>query len=425
MKNSVSTIKSFLFDLYFKPSLLLIASYQIVVSGTFTAQQLLLAAYLDELGYLESQSLISGLIISIFFAFWFLLAPICGTLSDLHGRKGLMIVSNLVSGIAFFGFIATSHTLYLLLINGILGIGSSLRMGSVIALWVQHSPKNRIGESMAYINIVLVIGGILFAGLGFWLWVEIREISFFIIGALLIITAVLILPVSDDGNYTPFSITNTLDLIKRNISEKRSDIFFLRKQFLQLSIHWFAISAIVSFGTFMIPIFDRFVAELPTGFTIPFPLLIIIGSLLVLANLSGLIIWGWISDNWARKPVLIIGFSSTGILVLLLFLVFQLNQLTTILQGMISGDVFALLIIGVIICLIFMMISLIPTPLALSVDLVGKENVAKAMSLRQALIALGTIGGTIIGGMILGSLGLSGLFLLIFFFLAISTVILL
>ena len=71
-----------------------------------------------------------------------------------------------------------------------------------------------------------------------------------------------------------------------------------------------------------------------------------------------------------------------------------------------------------------MMISLIPTPMAWIVDLVGKENVAKAMSLRLAIIALGTIGGTLIGGYILGSFGISGLILVIFLFMIASTVIL-
>ena len=91
MKTSTVDMKSFLFDLYLKPSLLIIAIYQIVVSGTFTAQQILLAAYLDELGYLSENGLFSGLILAVFFVFWFLLGPICGSLSDLHGRKFLMI----------------------------------------------------------------------------------------------------------------------------------------------------------------------------------------------------------------------------------------------------------------------------------------------------------------------------------------------
>ena len=57
-------------------------------------------------------------------------------------------------------------------------------------------------------------------------------------------------------------------------------------------------------------------------------------------------------------------------------------------------------------------------------DLVGQEDLAKAMSLRQALIGIGTVIGALIGGYIIGSFGISGLFLVILFFLMISTIIL-
>lgn len=424
MTKILASLRPFLFDLYFKPSLLLIGIYQIVVSGTYTAQQLLLAAYLDELGILEGQSLFSGLILAIFFVFWFLLAPVFGTLSDLHGRKFLLIVSNIICGIGFVCLIITPHPLFLFIINGFLGIGSALRIGSLIALWVQHSPENRIGESMAYINIILGIGGFVFATLGFILWAEIREISFLIFGLSLILTAILIIPIPDDGNYIPFSVRTSLDTLKKNFSDKLTDNFFMTKPMMTLCIHWFAISAIVSFGTFLIPIFDRVVAEIPSGISIPVPLLLFIGVLFFFAFILGLIIWGRISDNWARRPVLIIGFSSTGVLILILFLIFQFDQISVILQGLASINVFTILFVFLIIILIFMMISLIPTPMAWIVDLVGKENVAKAMSLRLAIIALGTICGTLIGGYILGSFGISGLILVIFLFMIASTVIL-
>jgi len=121
MKLSPSAIKPFFFDLYLKPSLLVIAIYQIIVSGTFTAQQILLAAYLDELGYIDDFGLYSGLILAVFFVFWFLLGPICGSLSDSHGRKFLMISGNVVSGIAFFGLILSPHPLVLFIMNAALG----------------------------------------------------------------------------------------------------------------------------------------------------------------------------------------------------------------------------------------------------------------------------------------------------------------
>ncbi|MFX0152771.1 MAG: MFS transporter, partial [Candidatus Hodarchaeota archaeon] len=141
MKNSETSVIQLIFDLYLKPSLLIIGIYQIVVTGTFTAQQLLIAAYLDQLGLI----LISGIILAVFFLLWFILGPFCGTLSDKYGRKFFLISGNLVSFIGFIGLVIFPEPLILFGMNALLGFGSALRIGSVLALWVQHSPKNRLG----------------------------------------------------------------------------------------------------------------------------------------------------------------------------------------------------------------------------------------------------------------------------------------
>ncbi|MCK4848439.1 MAG: MFS transporter, partial [Candidatus Heimdallarchaeota archaeon] len=402
-----------------------IAIYQIIVSGTFTAQQILLAAYLDELGYIEDLGLYSGLILAVFFVFWFLLGPICGSLSDLHGRKFLLIVGNIVSGIAFFGLILSPHPLVLFIMNAALGIGSALRIGSVIALWVQHSPQNRIGESMAYVNIILGIGGIGATVLSFILWAEFGEISFVFFGILLILTAILIVPISDQGDYIPFSLSGAVNNFKDKLGTKFFNNFFLTKPIIQLSIHWLAFSAIISFGTFLIPVINRVSADLPLGIQIPLPVIIFLGIGTFLAILGGLIFWGRISDIWARRPVLIIGFSSTGMLLLMTWFIFQYEQLPILLEGLANQNLAVIGLIGFFIVLLCMATSLIPAPMAWIVDLMGEENVAKAMSLRQALIAIGTIVGTSIGGLIIGLFGISGLILVVFIFLLVSAVILL
>jgi MFS family permease len=395
------------------------------VSGTFTAQQLLLAAYLDDLGYIEDQGLFSGFILAIFFVFWFILGPVCGSLSDLHGRKFLIIAANMVSGIGFFGLIISPNPLVLFIVNAVLGIGAALRIGSVIALWVQHSPPNRIGESMAFVNIVLGIGGIGAVALSFIFWLEIREISFIIFGVLLILSGLLIIPISDRGDYIPFSLSKTISNYKKNLGQSISDNFFLTKPILLLSVHWVAFSAIVSFGTFVIPILNRVGIDLPSEINIPFNILIFIGICTLIALLGGLIFWGRISDIWARRPVLIIGFSSTGGILLLIWYIFEFNQLSILLEGLESGNVETLIVIGVILILLCMATSLIPAPMAWIVDLMGKENVGKAMSLRQALIAIGTVIGTSIGGIVIGSFGVSGLILVVFMLLILSAAILL
>lgn len=417
-------LKPLIFDLYLKPSLLLIACYQIVVTGTFTAQQLLLAAYLDELGYLEGESLLSGMILAVFFVFWFILGPVSGTLSDRHGRKYLLISGNIISGIAFIGFIISPQPYFLFLMNALLGIGSALRIGSVIALWVQHSPKDRIGEAMAFINIILAIGGMSAAILGFYLWTEVAEQSFLIFGVLLFATAMLIIPIPDNGDYSPFSIKSTLDKINFRLGNQYRDNFFLSKPMIQLSIHWLAVSTIVSFGTFLIPIIDRVLEEIP-DFEVSPVLIFLIGAGALIAALGGLVFWGRVSDKWARKPVLVIGFISTGGLILLLFIIFHFDLITGILEGITFFDFQAIIFLLLCIILLFMMMSLIPAPMAWIVDMMGEENTGKAMSIRLAIIAIGTIIGTSIGGFILGTFGITGLILVIFLLLMISSVLLL
>jgi MFS family permease len=424
MKLSLNSIKPFFFDLYLKPTLLIISIYQIVVSGTFTAQQILLAAYLDDLGYFEEYGLFSGLILAVFFVFWFILGPICGSLSDLHGRKFLMISANIISGIGFFGLILSPHPFVLFIMNAVLGIGAALRIGSVIALWVQHSPQDRVGESMAYVNIVLGIGGISATVVSFVLWAEFKEFSFVFFGILLILTAILIVPISDQGDYIPFSWSRTINDFKEKLGSNITNNFFLSKPIITLSIHWLAFSTIVSFGTFLIPVIDRVSADLPVDIKIPVYLVIFLGIGTLVAVLGGLIFWGRISDIWARRPVLIIGFTSTGVLLLIVFFIFQYEQLPLLLEGLANENIAIITLIGFLILLLCMATSLIPAPMAWIVDLMGKENVGKAMSLRQALIAIATVIGTSIGPLIIGEFGIPGLVLVVFIFLIMSTAIL-
>ena len=117
MRISHNSMRAFVFDLYLKPALLIIGIYQFIATGTFTAQQILLAAYLDDLGYL----LFSGVILGIFFVFWFLLGPIFATLSDIYGRKFLLISSNCICAVGFFGLILSINPFFLFIMNSILG----------------------------------------------------------------------------------------------------------------------------------------------------------------------------------------------------------------------------------------------------------------------------------------------------------------
>lgn len=419
MVRPITTLKSLIFDLYLEPSLLVIGFYIIIVTATFTAQQLLLAAYLDELGHI----MISGIILNAYYILWLVLGPICGTLSDLHGRKFLMIAANWISCVGFFGLIINPEPIFLILMNATIGIGSALRVGSVVALWVQHSPQDRVGESLAFNNILLSIGGIGGAGLGFIMWLTIKQLSFLIFGISLFLTAIPIIFVTDSGDYTPFSFDSVIGVLK----EKSQQRFFVTRPIIQISIHWVAFSTIISFSTYIFPILEEIQGlweQIPTE--IPLPLLLIILLASVTSIFGGLIIWGRISDAWSRKPVLIIGFAGCGSLLILLGISLSpISNLVQLIEGLINGEFFSYVIIGILLLSIFTAISLIPTPMAWISDMVGQEDLAKAMSLRQVSIGIGTVIGLFLGGFILGSYGISGLLLVILIFLIISAIILL
>jgi MFS family permease len=421
MERSLISPKALIFDLYLRPSLLVIGLYQTIVTVAFTSQQLLLAAYLDEKGYI----VISGLIIAVYFVFWFVLGPFFSTLSDLHGRKALMIAANFVSFVGFFGLVLAPDSLFIetiLVMNALLGIGAAIRVGSVIALWVQHSPQDRVGESLAYNNILLTIGGLSGALIGFFMWTTIKEQAFIIFGILLLISAIPIFFVTDKGNYIPFSF----EFLR--IQKEKSDLkFFFSPQFIQVCLHWLAFSTIVSFSTFIIPILERLTEETNANgseLSISFPLLFIISAALVVSCVGGLLVWGRISDIWARRPVLIIGYVGMTFLVLTAMFMFLFDWIPMLLEGLAYYNPISLIVTSLVIFSIFASVSVITTPMALISDKVGQEDLAKAMSLRQVLIGVGTVIGVFIGGFIIGLYEIPGLLFMILILLLISAVIL-
>ncbi|MFX1284403.1 MAG: MFS transporter [Promethearchaeota archaeon] len=420
MDRSITSPRSFIFDLYLRPSLLILVLYQIIVTVTFTAQQMLLAAYLDELGFI----VISGVIIAAYFLFWFVFGPIFGTLSDLHGRKFLLVLANCVSFVGFFGLVLAPDPLLLFIMNALLGFGAAIRVGSVIALWVQHSPQDRIGESLGYNSILLTIGGVGGALIGVFMWTTIQAHSFIILGILLLVSAIPIIFISDSGNYIPFSFETLLNVVR----EKSNQKVFISIPIIQVSIHWLAFSTIVSFSTFIIPIIERLSEEFPTGIElqIPFQLSLFISLALIISCVGGLIIWGRISDLWARKPVLIIGYAGTLLLVFLGMTFFLFDWLPLLIDGLNSNDSLSIMIIGFLLpIIVFTAISLVTTPTAWISDIVGQDDLAKAMSLRQVLIGMGTVMGVLVGGYVIGTYGISGLLLIILILLVVSAVILL
>ncbi|MFX0211173.1 MAG: MFS transporter [Candidatus Hodarchaeota archaeon] len=324
----------------------------------------------------------------------------------------------------------SQEPLSLFLMNALLGIAASIRVGSVLALWIQHSPQDRVGESLAYNNILLAIGGIGGALLGFLIWPIFKNLSFIFFGGLLLISVIPIFFITDSGEYIPFSFTyvlNTAQSYLQSTKEKVRNSFFLSKPVIQVSIHWLAFATIASFATFLIPIIERILEEVPSEAELYLPLLLLILILmaLLISCVGGLVMWGRVSDSWSRRPVLVIGYAGALLLIFFAFLLIQFDWIPLLINGLINNEPISLLFVGMISLSVFFAISLVPIPMAWISDKVGQNDLGKAMSIRQVLIGIGTVIGTMIGAIIIGTSGVVGLLLIIFIFLMISAVILL
>ena len=111
-------------------------------------------------------------------------------------------------------------------------------------------------------------------------------------------------------------------------------------------------------------------------------------------------------------------------LVLTAMVIFLFDWLPMLLEGLNYYNPLSLIVMGLVILSIFAAVSVITTPMALISDKVGQEDLAKAMSLRQVLIGVGTVIGVFIGGFVIGLYDIPGLLLIILILLVISAVIL-
>lgn len=121
-----------------------------------------------------------GIMTSAFMFTRFLLAPAYGDLSDLSGRKPIILVGMSIYTLLLFGFGFAFDFISLLLIRALQGIASAAVWPVGEALIVDTSPKSMIGRNLGYYIMSMqagmaagpFIGFIFYAGLnGILAWI--------------------------------------------------------------------------------------------------------------------------------------------------------------------------------------------------------------------------------------------------------------
>ncbi|MBS1554849.1 MAG: MFS transporter [Bacteroidetes bacterium] len=125
----------------------------------------ILPIFSKELGAQDYQV---GLIAMIYPIMNFLFAPLWGTLSDRHGRRPIMLVSILITAVAYFVF-SQSTVLWILFISRMLsGIGSANISVAQAYISDVTSPEERT-KSLGFLGAAFGIGFIMGPPLGGWL----------------------------------------------------------------------------------------------------------------------------------------------------------------------------------------------------------------------------------------------------------------
>lgn len=146
---------------------------------SFTLMVPFLPVFLVELGLKDNLSWWSGIIISVNFLTYALMAPVWGSLADRYGKRIMFIRSGL--GIALtlvlMGLAANHWQLFILrALNGFL----SGFIPSAIMLVASNTPEDKMGYSLGILNAAIAVGGIMgpFVGGGLVEYIGIRPVLF-------------------------------------------------------------------------------------------------------------------------------------------------------------------------------------------------------------------------------------------------------
>lgn len=161
-----------------------------IANVAFTLNIPFLPVFLVELGLKENLSLWSGIMVSVNFFSYALMAPVWGSLADRHGKRVMFVRSGFGIAVTFLlmGF-ATNHwqLLILRLANGLL----SGFIPSAIMLVASNTPETKMGYALGMLNTFIAIGSIMgpFAGGALIKYIGVRQIMFVSAGMLAVAAA--------------------------------------------------------------------------------------------------------------------------------------------------------------------------------------------------------------------------------------------
>ena len=250
-------------------------------------------------------------------------APMVGPISDRFGRKRLLIVGMVITGVGFLGYGISTNFAMLVGFSVIIGVGSSAVFPNTLASIGDYFPIEKRGRITGIVLLgitIAVVGGIpleaLVANRFGWHW------SFLNLGVLFIIIAIafaIILPQSRQVPSSP------------HVSYLSTIWNVLRKKHV---IYLFSTNALIE-GTFQI-IDIYLIAFIMLRYSLNIGQVAPLISVMAIGQFGGALVGGQLADRFNRTVVCAITAFTTGLIALALMLYSQYLWLTVLLGGMVK-----------------------------------------------------------------------------------------
>lgn len=347
-----------------------------------------------------------------------------GSLSDRFGRRPLLIIGTAIGGISFLAFPAVYELYYsglapfllLIISNVIKGLSSAMISGPIMAMFVDLSPEGNHGATMGKFYLARSAGGASGYLIGGMAWDLFYQNSFLIFSFVLFLSCLLY----TFKLYEPKHKIGLKQIEDTNIEEDidinpfKALLDSLKsKQFRNFGIALLAYSCLLGAGATYAPVIitDATDEQLPA-------------SLIGVVALCGAAIYGSVqpilgrlSDEYGRKPFLVIGVFGISLLIMIFTSILRLNSsevisfilnafsITDTKKLIVSENVFITLphLIIVLMIIVFLLCAACFGAVSLGFisDVVKEESRGREMGMTQALMTTGTVVGTVVGGAII------------------------
>ncbi|MHA1167285.1 MAG: MFS transporter [Candidatus Hodarchaeales archaeon] len=417
--------------------LILILLIIVIMETSFSASLILIPFVILNLSAGEIGMIIVAYYISTLSASYF------GYLSDQYGRKKLLVFGSFLAALSFVIFPFSEDFLFLLAINSIKGIGSAAIATSILAMFADIAPPGKNGEFMGKYYLARSAGGGLGFIIGGFFWDIMGTEAFLFFAVILFGVCSLFLVLEEPRpasmrlkRFSDFwNVEYGVDNTELNPIEALIDSFKDR-EFRKFSLAWLCFSSIIGIAlTYSTKIIESISEE--TGLITGEGTFLGIIFLLV-AGLVGISqpYLGRLSDNYGRKAFLLLGTTSTALIVVILtpiltdkssisvFLTQPLSLTTVItlnLGFVISIPTFWISII--MIFLVFGASAFTCSSLGLLTDVTKESERGKSMGVIQTLLSTGSMVGILAGGFAFQFFQIVGIMVLCFLLAMIATAI--